>query len=184
MHWALPGKRWPVGGDLVSPRPRARRPAPTGGSALRPTPDRTARAARPVRPRGRRSKAGLLPAPFAASARGRALLRCPASCITHRRYIITMTQVTHLGFPRIGARRELKQALESFWKGQTTSADLHATARELRARHWQLARAAGVDVVPCNDFSLYDHVLDTAVLFDAIPPSHRDVFEADPLDGY
>lgn len=95
-----------------------------------------------------------------------------------------MIQVTHLGFPRIGARRELKQSLESFWKGQTTSADLHATARELRARHWQLAREAGVDVVPCNDFSLYDHVLDSAVLFDAIPPSHRDVFEADPLAGY
>ncbi|MFC3814819.1 5-methyltetrahydropteroyltriglutamate--homocysteine S-methyltransferase [Lysobacter sp. GCM10012299] len=95
-----------------------------------------------------------------------------------------MTQVTHLGFPRIGARRELKQALESFWKGQATSAELHATARELRARHWQLANEAGVDTVPCNDFSLYDHVLDTAVLFDAIPPTHRELFEADPLAGY
>lgn len=95
-----------------------------------------------------------------------------------------MFQVTHLGFPRIGARRELKQALESFWKGQTAAQDLHDTARELRARHWQLARDAGVDVVACNDFSLYDHVLDTAVLFDAIPASHRGVFEADPLAGY
>ncbi|HEY5804110.1 MAG TPA: 5-methyltetrahydropteroyltriglutamate--homocysteine S-methyltransferase [Lysobacter sp.] len=95
-----------------------------------------------------------------------------------------MIQVTHLGFPRTGARRELKQALESFWKGQTTAAELHDVARELRARHWQLARDAGVDVVPCNDFSLYDHVLDTAVLFDAIPASHRDVFERDPLAGY
>ncbi|HEY5850640.1 MAG TPA: 5-methyltetrahydropteroyltriglutamate--homocysteine S-methyltransferase [Lysobacter sp.] len=95
-----------------------------------------------------------------------------------------MIQVTHLGFPRIGARRELKQALESFWKGQTPAQDLHHTARELRARHWQLARDAGVDVVPCNDFSLYDHVLDTAVLLDAIPPSHRAVYEADPLAGY
>lgn len=95
-----------------------------------------------------------------------------------------MIQVTHLGFPRIGARRELKQALETFWKGQTPASSLHETARDLRARHWQLAREAGVDVVPCNDFSLYDHVLDTAIAFDAIPASHRGVFEADPLAGY
>jgi len=95
-----------------------------------------------------------------------------------------MTSVTYLGFPRIGARRELKHALESFWKGETSAQALHGTARELRARHWQLAREAGVDTVPCNDFSLYDHVLDTAVLFDAIPASHRDVFDDDPLTGY
>jgi len=95
-----------------------------------------------------------------------------------------MIQVTHLGFPRIGARRELKQSLESFWKGESTAQSLHDTARELRQRHWRLAQDAGVDVVPCNDFSLYDHVLDTAVLFDAIPASHREVFDADPLSGY
>ena len=95
-----------------------------------------------------------------------------------------MIQVTHLGFPRIGARRELKQSLESFWKGESTAQSLHDTARELRQRHWRLAQEAGVDVVPCNDFSLYDHVLDTAVLFDAIPASHRDLFDADPLAGY
>jgi len=95
-----------------------------------------------------------------------------------------MTHVTYLGFPRIGARRELKQALESFWRGETSAQSLHDTARELRARHWQLAREAGADVVPCNDFSLYDHVLDTAVLFDAIPGTHRELFAADPLAGY
>ncbi|MGH8084300.1 MAG: 5-methyltetrahydropteroyltriglutamate--homocysteine S-methyltransferase [Lysobacter sp.] len=95
-----------------------------------------------------------------------------------------MIQVTHLGFPRIGARRELKRALESFWAGDTPAAALHETARQLRQRHWQLAVDAGVDAVPCNDFSLYDHVLDTAVLFDAIPDSHRTLFDADPLAGY
>ncbi|WP_046655586.1 5-methyltetrahydropteroyltriglutamate--homocysteine S-methyltransferase [Lysobacter capsici] len=95
-----------------------------------------------------------------------------------------MISVTHLGFPRIGARRELKLALESFWKGDTPAQSLHATAASLRERHWRLAHDAGADVVPCNDFSLYDHVLDNAVLFDAIPASHRAAFEEDPLGGY
>ena len=95
-----------------------------------------------------------------------------------------MISVTHLGFPRIGARRELKQALESFWKGETAAGDLHDTARTLRARHWTRARDAGADVVPCNDFSFYDHVLDTAVLFDAVPAPYRETLDADPLAGY
>jgi 5-methyltetrahydropteroyltriglutamate--homocysteine methyltransferase len=95
-----------------------------------------------------------------------------------------MTTVTTLGFPRIGAKRELKIALESYWRGDTTAADLQDTARELRLRHWQLQRDAGADVVPCNDFALYDHVLDTAFLFDAIPDHYRVLADADPLAGY
>ncbi|MFT3763785.1 MAG: 5-methyltetrahydropteroyltriglutamate--homocysteine S-methyltransferase [Pseudoxanthomonas sp.] len=95
-----------------------------------------------------------------------------------------MTTVTNLGFPRIGARRELKQALEAYWRGETDAAALQATARELRLRHWRLQRDAGADVVPCNDFSLYDHVLDTAFLFDAIPQRYRALADADPLAGY
>ena len=77
--------------------------------------------------------------------------------------------VTTLGFPRIGSKRELKTALEGYW-GDVLSADaLQQRAQALRLRHWQLQRDAGADVVPCNDFSLYDHVLDTAWLVDAIP---------------
>ncbi|WP_064749708.1 5-methyltetrahydropteroyltriglutamate--homocysteine S-methyltransferase [Lysobacter antibioticus] len=95
-----------------------------------------------------------------------------------------MISVTHLGFPRIGARRELKQALESFWKGESAADALYAAAAALRERHWRLAGAAGADSVPCNDFSLYDQALDTAVLFDAIPASHRELYEHDPLAGY
>jgi 5-methyltetrahydropteroyltriglutamate--homocysteine methyltransferase len=95
-----------------------------------------------------------------------------------------MSQVTYSGFPRIGLKRELKRALESHWRGEITADALRDTARELRQRHWQLASDAGVDVVPCNDFSLYDHVLDTAVLFDAIPDRYRPVFESGHLDGY
>jgi 5-methyltetrahydropteroyltriglutamate--homocysteine methyltransferase len=95
-----------------------------------------------------------------------------------------MSLVTHLGFPRIGLKRELKRALESHWQGGAPAEALLDTARALRARHWQLARDAGADVVPCNDFSLYDHVLDTAVLFDAIPERYRPVFAESRLDGY
>ncbi|HBN53164.1 MAG TPA: 5-methyltetrahydropteroyltriglutamate--homocysteine S-methyltransferase, partial [Stenotrophomonas sp.] len=95
-----------------------------------------------------------------------------------------MTSVTNLGFPRIGARRELKRALESHWRGESDAAQLQATAAELRARHWKLQREAGVDVPPSNDFSLYDHVLDTAFLFDAIPARYRALAAQDPLAAY
>ena len=95
-----------------------------------------------------------------------------------------MTTVTNLGFPRIGAKRELKRALEACWRGEISAAQLQDTARDLRQRHWRLQKQAGADVVPCNDFSLYDHVLDTAFLFDAIPDRYRPLADRDPLVGY
>ena len=95
-----------------------------------------------------------------------------------------MATLSNLGFPRIGAKRELKHALEAFWRGDSSSQQLQDTASKLRRRHWQLQREAGADVVPCNDFSLYDQVLDTAFLFDAIPERYRALADADPLAGY
>jgi len=95
-----------------------------------------------------------------------------------------MSLVTYSGFPRIGLKRELKRSLESHWRGDSSAEALLDTAAMLRRRHWQLAVDAGADVVPCNDFSLYDHVLDTAVLFDAIPARYRPVFDENHLDGY
>jgi 5-methyltetrahydropteroyltriglutamate--homocysteine methyltransferase len=95
-----------------------------------------------------------------------------------------MTTVTNLGFPRIGAKRELKRALEACWRGEISALQLQDTARDLRQRHWQLQKEAGADTVPCNDFSLYDHVLDTAFLFDAIPDRYRALADCDPLAGY
>jgi 5-methyltetrahydropteroyltriglutamate--homocysteine methyltransferase len=95
-----------------------------------------------------------------------------------------MTIVTHPGFPRIGARRELKQALESHWRGETGADTLREQARQLRARHWRQQREAGVDIPPSNDFSLYDHVLDTAFAFDAIPERYRPLLDPDPLAAY
>src|SRR5713101_4835712 len=78
--------------------------------------------------------------------------------------------LTHtLGFPRIGADRDLKKALEAFWQGQIEEADLQGVARDLRLRHWRLQADRGVDLVPVGDFSLYDHVLDTTAMLGAVP---------------
>lgn len=95
-----------------------------------------------------------------------------------------MIHITNLGFPRIGRRRELKQALEAYWSGTSDAATLLESARDLRLCHWQLQAEAGVRSLPVGDFSVYDHVLDAALLFDALPDSHRALYEADPLRGY
>ncbi|HWO66825.1 MAG TPA: 5-methyltetrahydropteroyltriglutamate--homocysteine S-methyltransferase [Umezawaea sp.] len=82
---------------------------------------------------------------------------------------------TVLGYPRIGPRRELKRAVEAYWAGRTDADALAAVARDLRADTVRELAAAGLDSVPCGTFSYYDHVLDTAVLFDAVPRRFRDL---------
>ncbi|MGH6972896.1 MAG: 5-methyltetrahydropteroyltriglutamate--homocysteine S-methyltransferase, partial [Caulobacteraceae bacterium] len=77
--------------------------------------------------------------------------------------------VATLGFPRIGPRRELKTALERYWSGRSDRESLLAAAAALRAAGWRGQQALGVDHIPSNDFSLYDHVLDTSVMVGAIP---------------
>jgi 5-methyltetrahydropteroyltriglutamate--homocysteine methyltransferase len=84
---------------------------------------------------------------------------------------MTVTIAT-LGFPRIGPRRELKRALEDHWAGKTDARTLLDTARDLRARAWTRQADLGVAHIPSNDFSLYDHVLDTAVMVGAIPAAY------------
>ena len=74
-----------------------------------------------------------------------------------------------LGFPRIGAQRELKSATEAYWAGDRSMDDLVSTAGELRAANWKLQRDAGIDLIPSNDFSLYDQVLDTIAMVGAVP---------------
>ena len=74
-----------------------------------------------------------------------------------------------LGFPRIGPQRELKSATESYWSGDRSMEDLLGTAKELRAANWKLQRDAGIDLIPSNDFSLYDQVLDTVAMVGAVP---------------
>ncbi len=76
--------------------------------------------------------------------------------------------VASLGFPRIGPRRELKIALEHYWSGKSERGALLSVAADLRAKTWARQKALGVDHVPSNDFSLYDHVLDTSAMVGAI----------------
>jgi 5-methyltetrahydropteroyltriglutamate--homocysteine methyltransferase len=90
---------------------------------------------------------------------------------------------TNLGFPRIGANRELKKSLEAYWAGDISAAELGSTATALRERHWRLQAEAGIDHVPSGDFSLYDHVLDTALLVGAVPDRYQ-AAGARPLDRY
>jgi 5-methyltetrahydropteroyltriglutamate--homocysteine methyltransferase len=91
---------------------------------------------------------------------------------------------TNLGFPRMGPRRELKSSLEAYWAGKESAADLQATASEIRERVWRFHTEVGIDHIPSGDFSLYDHVLDTAVLLGAIPERYRVAGEVDRLEQY
>ena len=80
-----------------------------------------------------------------------------------------MTLIHNLGFPRIGPRRELKHALEAFWKGEIDENALRAAGSELRRQNWRTQCDAGVDLVPAGDFAWYDHVLTTSVMLGNVP---------------
>ena len=96
-----------------------------------------------------------------------------------------MTIRTHiLGFPRIGAARELQSALESHWRGELSEAALEATGRQLRARHWALQRDAGLDYVTVGDFALYDQVANHIQLLGCEPARFRFTQEQSPLSRY
>jgi 5-methyltetrahydropteroyltriglutamate--homocysteine methyltransferase len=86
---------------------------------------------------------------------------------------VNFGQSTVLGYPRIGAHRELKKAVEAYWAGTLDASALEATAAGLRAEVWQTLRDARLDAIPSNTFSFYDHVLDTAVAVGAIPDRFR-----------
>ena len=92
-----------------------------------------------------------------------------------------MTTTHNLGFPRIGAKRELKFALESYWKGESSRDTLKALGAELRRRHW--ADQAGLDLVPVGDFAFYDQMLDMSFTL-GNPPERVKGFEGDVLDNY
>lgn len=96
---------------------------------------------------------------------------------------MTMAILNHtLGFPRVGLRRELKKAQESYWAGNSTQEELLAVGRELRARHWQQQQQAGVDLVPVGDFAWYDHVLTTSLLLGNVPARHQNADGSIDLD--
>jgi len=92
-----------------------------------------------------------------------------------------MTIIHNLGFPRIGAKRELKFALESYWKGESSRDALKALGAELRQRHWQ--NQAGLDLAPVGDFAFYDQVLDMSFTLGNLPERVQG-FHGDELDNY
>jgi 5-methyltetrahydropteroyltriglutamate--homocysteine methyltransferase len=85
-----------------------------------------------------------------------------------------MARTAVLGLPRVGPDRELKFALEAHWAGRASADELEETARALRAASWRRAAEAGIDAIPSGDFSLYDHVLDTAWGLGAVPERFGD----------
>ena len=95
-----------------------------------------------------------------------------------------MALASNLGFPRIGPRRELKRAVERYWKGKISADELHAAARAIRRDNWTWQKQAGIEHIPCNDFSLYDHVLDTAALVGAVPSRYQAGDGTISLDTY
>lgn len=70
-----------------------------------------------------------------------------------------------LGFPRMGVNRDLKKATESYWAGKLSQKELLDEGKRLRLAHWKIQKNAGIDIIPSNDFSYYDHVLDHIQLF-------------------
>ncbi|MFD7078767.1 5-methyltetrahydropteroyltriglutamate--homocysteine S-methyltransferase [Streptomyces sp. NPDC059918] len=92
-------------------------------------------------------------------------------------------RATVYGYPRQGQNRELKKAVEGYWKGRVTADALRSTAADLRRSNWRQLADAGITEVPTGDFSYYDHVLDTSVMVGAVPERHRAAYEADRLDG-
>ncbi|MFH9425791.1 5-methyltetrahydropteroyltriglutamate--homocysteine S-methyltransferase [Streptomyces sp. NPDC017529] len=93
-------------------------------------------------------------------------------------------RATVYGYPRQGQNRELKKAVEGYWKGRVTADALLETAKDLRRSNWQQLADAGIHEVPTGDFSYYDHVLDTSVMVGAVPDRHRAAVAAGALDGY
>jgi len=81
----------------------------------------------------------------------------------------------NLGYPRVGAHRELKKASEQYWAGKTGREELFAVARTIREQNWKLQQDAGIDLIPCNDFSFYDQVLDTSLMLGVIPQRYNAV---------
>ncbi len=95
-----------------------------------------------------------------------------------------MVSATNLGFPRIGDMRQLKKAVEAYWKGKSSQDDLLNTGKELRAHNWKLQQKAGLDHIPSNDFSFYDQVLDMITTLGLIPERYNWDGQDVDLDTY
>ncbi|MBV4441421.1 5-methyltetrahydropteroyltriglutamate--homocysteine S-methyltransferase [Clostridium tyrobutyricum] len=94
-----------------------------------------------------------------------------------------MNKSTIVGYPRIGVNRELKFAVESYFKGNIDSNELFSTGKKLRDEYWSKQKESGLDIIPSNDFSYYDNMLDMAFLLNIIPQKYKDL-GLSPLDTY
>ncbi len=94
-----------------------------------------------------------------------------------------MATTANLGFPRIGAQRELKKALESYWKGDSSRDALMQVAKDIRAENWKRQHKAHISHIPSGDFAFYDQVLNHTLMFGASPKRY-DALKNDPLDLY
>ncbi len=97
----------------------------------------------------------------------------------------------NLGYPRIGVNRDLKKITESYWKGDSSKKDLVESISALKISHWTKQQEYGIDLVPSNDFSLYDQVLDTVLMVGAIPNRYKNLYQQEddnlhsfPIDTY
>ncbi|WP_020533169.1 5-methyltetrahydropteroyltriglutamate--homocysteine S-methyltransferase [Flexithrix dorotheae] len=86
-------------------------------------------------------------------------------------------QTHNLGYPRIGSKRELKKACENYWSGKISLAELKLKGREICLQNWKLQQDAGIDLIPVNDFSYYDQVLDMSLMVGAIPQRYHQILE-------
>ena len=84
-------------------------------------------------------------------------------------------KTNNLGYPRIGSNRELKKACESYWAGKISADELLAVGATIRKQNWQLQAEAGIDLIPSNDFSFYDQVLDLSLTLGAIPKRYQEL---------
>ncbi len=84
-------------------------------------------------------------------------------------------QTHNLGYPRIGSNRELKKACEQYWSGKITAQELTNISRNLTIKNWKIQQEAGIDLIPCNDFSFYDQVLDMSLTVEAIPERYHEI---------
>ncbi len=96
-----------------------------------------------------------------------------------------MVKSTILGYPRIGIKRELKKAIEQYWKKNILEKELKQIGKTLRKTHWERLKKANLDYIPSGDFSYYDHVLDIALTLGAIPERYHSIYSnASFLDSY
>lgn len=94
--------------------------------------------------------------------------------------------INNLGYPRIGAKRELKKAVEKYWAEKISKEELLETGSQIRKQNWLIQKQAGIDLIPSNDFSFYDHVLDMSLITGNVPRRYAILFEKEipELDVY